>query len=129
MSWDVFIQDLPPAAQRVADVPDDFVPHALGRRDAVISRLRGAIPAIDFSDPSWGRIETSDYKVEISMGDQEEIAAVTVRARGSEAAVPMVERIISLIGGRAIDSWTSEFFDPTTAVRSFREWRQYVEES
>jgi hypothetical protein len=127
MSWDIFIQDLPATAQRVADVPDDFVPRALGRRDELIENLRAAIPEIDFSDTSWGKLRTPEYAVDINIGDQEEIAAVTLRIRGSDAAVPVVERMVSIIGGRAIDSWTSEFFDPRTAARSLAEWRQYVE--
>jgi hypothetical protein len=129
MSWDVFIQDLPEAARSVAEVPDDFVPRALGRRDVLIQRLQAAIPGIDFSDPSWGKLVTPQYAVDINIGDQEEIAAVTLRIRGSDAAVPVVEQMIDIIGGRAIDSWTSEFFDPATAARSLHEWRQYVEEN
>jgi hypothetical protein len=30
MSWDIFVQDLPPGIASVADIPDGFVPSPIG---------------------------------------------------------------------------------------------------
>ena len=44
MSWDVLIQDLPEGVESVADIPDDFCPSTLGRRDALIAAIRAGSP-------------------------------------------------------------------------------------
>jgi hypothetical protein len=51
MSWDLFIQDIPAAAQNVGDIPDDFHPAPLGSRAAIIAKIREVAPLADFSDP------------------------------------------------------------------------------
>ncbi|HUP45654.1 MAG TPA: hypothetical protein VM779_09095 [Thermoanaerobaculia bacterium] len=128
MSWDVFIQDLPPEARSVRDVPDEFEPRPLGSRAEVIGRIRGAFPDADFTDPTWGRLQREGYSIDISMGDDGEVSGITLHVRGSDDAVGAVVKLIDTIGGRALDSWTGELFDQAIALHSIRRWRAYLEE-
>ena len=128
MSWDVFIQDLPPDARSVRDIPDEFRPAALGSRSEVIERIKSAFPEADFTDPAWGRLEADGYSIDISVGDDGDITGVTLHVRGSDDAVDAVVRLIDALGGKAVDSWTGEFFDQAVARHSIQRWRAYLEE-
>jgi hypothetical protein len=128
MSWDVFIQDLPPDARSVKDIPDEFHAQSLGRRDDVVGRIRSVFPDADFSDPAWGRLQKEGYSVDISVGDNEDVTGVTLHVRGSDEAVGAVISLIDAIGGRGVDSWTGELFDQAIALHSIRRWRAYLEE-
>jgi hypothetical protein len=54
MSWDIFVQDLPPGIASIADIPDGFVPSPIGLRSEVIAKLSALYPECSFADPSWG---------------------------------------------------------------------------
>ena len=129
MSWDVFIQDLPPEARSVRDIPDAFQPQALGQRGEIIERIKRTFPDADFSDAAWGRIHRQSFSVDVSITeDGDLIHGVTLHVRGSDDAVDAVVRLIDAIGGRAVDSWTGELFDQAVALHSLRRWRAYLEE-
>ena len=128
MSWDVFIQDLPPEAHRVSDVPDEFHARPLGPRDEVISRIRSKYPDADYSDKAWVKLQRHGYMIDIGIGDDDPVTGVTLHVRGSDDAVGAVVKLIDAIGGRALDSWTGEFFDQASALHSIRRWRDYLEE-
>ena len=129
MSWDVFIQDLPPDARSVRDIPDAFSPRPLGSRADIIARVKGRFPDTDFSDPTWGKLQRPAYSVDVSLTEEgETIHGVTLHVRGSDEAVEAVVSLIDAIGGRAVDSWTGELFDQAIAVHSMRRWRAYLEE-
>ncbi|HUP48160.1 MAG TPA: hypothetical protein VNA04_05145 [Thermoanaerobaculia bacterium] len=129
MSWDVFIQDLPPDARSVHDIPDEFQPRPLGTRPEVIGRIHARFPDADFSDPSWGRLHREGFSVDISLADEgEAVTGVTLHVRGSDDAVEAVVGLIDAVGGKALDSWTGELFDQAVALHSIRRWRAYLEE-
>ena len=128
MSWDVFIQDLPPDARRIADVPDDFQPRPLGSRKDVQVRITSRFPDADLSDPFWVKVHRDGYSIDISFGDDDPVTGLTLHIRGSDDAVKAVISLIDVVGGRAIDSWTGEFFDQAVALHSIRRWRAYLEE-
>ena len=128
MSWDVFIQDLPAGARSIRDIPDEFRPRPLGSRSEVIGRIRSAFPDVDFSDPAWGRLQADGYSIDISTGDDDQTSGVTLHVRGSDDAVAAVVRLIDAVGGKAVDSWTGEFFDQAVARHSIQRWRAYLEE-
>jgi len=51
MSWDIFVQDLPPDVRTIRDIPDHFKPPPLGARSALIQAIRAIAPSVDFTDP------------------------------------------------------------------------------
>lgn len=130
MSWDVFIQHLPEGVRRVADIPDEYEPDPLGARTALIEKIKRALPDADFSNPVWGKLDREDFKIEIGMTEAETVRRITVHVQqGSAAAVYAVSQIITAVGGRGLDSWTGELFDPRIGPHSLRRWRAYVDQS
>jgi hypothetical protein len=53
MSWDILIQDLPNVAL-IEDIPSDFQPKPLGKRDEVVGRIASVFPDADFPAPLGG---------------------------------------------------------------------------
>ena len=125
MSWDFYAQDFPDVPT-VAAIPDDFVPRPLGPRDDVIARIKAAIPAADFSDPSWGVIVHKDWSIEINIGNDAICDGFALYVRGGgETAMDCVATILQATGARAVDMQTSEFFERKTASDSFGVWQSY----
>lgn len=127
MSWDVFIQHLPASAVRVEDVPDTFEPLPLGSRTEVLAALKTVFPGMNAADPAWITIDAERYSIEVSAAE-DPIVALTLHVRGDESVIPAIARFIDLLGARAVDTWTGEFFDPATAAESIRRWSLYVDE-
>ena len=90
MSWDIFVQDLPPDAESVADIPSDYQPKSLGPRDALIAKIREIVPSADFSDPSWGHIEGERFSIEVNLGQASVVDSFAFHVRGGEEAVGAV---------------------------------------
>jgi hypothetical protein len=128
MSWDVFVQHLPAEARRVKDIPDDYEPAPLGARAEVIEKITRVLPDVDFTDPTWGKLERENFTIEINMTDDDIISGITLHVRGSAAAVYAVKQVIDAVGGRGLDSWTGELFDPAVGVVSLHRWQAYVDE-
>ena len=63
MSWDLFVLRLPADFRTVNDLPDDFDPEVIGPRVDVIRAITEVAPFADFSDQSWGHIDTPDFSV------------------------------------------------------------------
>jgi hypothetical protein len=126
MSWDIFVQDFPQEAKTVTDIPMDFRPRSLGKRSAIIERIRAVVPAADFSDPSWGVIDGDGWSIEVSMGDEQECRSFVFHVRGGDGSVGAVEAILRDLGLRAMNSETGDFFvSGSAALDSFRKWRAY----
>jgi hypothetical protein len=125
MSWDVFVMDLPPSAQKVADIPDDFEPAPLGQRAEIIAKIREVVPLADFSDPAWGRIDTPEFDIEVNMGDEGVVRGFVLHVRGGDAAAGAVVAILDHLGLRALETGAGEILDPATAVDALRHWRAY----
>lgn len=125
MSWDIFIMDLPADLMSVSDIPEDFKPKPLGQRSHLIRAILQIAPTADFSDPSWGRLQTDSFSIEISMGDGQIVDSIGLHVRGGDAAAGAVADIITHLELRAVDSSTGDFFDPATAADSLRAWRAF----
>jgi hypothetical protein len=126
MSWDIFVQDLPSEAKRVADIPSGFRPSLIGKRSEIIDSIIRVIPTADFSDPSWGLIDGQDWSIEVSLGPEEECPGFTLHVRDGDGAVGAVAAILRQLNLRALDSQTGEFFVANeSAVESFRQWKKY----
>jgi len=126
MSWDIFVQDLPPDAKSVADIPSGFRPESIGKRSMIIEGIKELVPTADFSDPTWGLIDGEDWSIEISIRPEEDCRGFVFHVRGGDAAAGTVAAILQHLQLRALDSQTGGFFVAgADAVESFRKWRIY----
>lgn len=126
MSWDIFVQDLPKNAKKVAEIPNDFRPAALGPRSAVIQRIKEVVPYADFSDPSWGLIDGKDWSIEVNIGEDEICDGFALHVRGGDEAAGVVGAILEHLNLRALDAQTGEFFVAgPEATASLAKWRAF----
>ena len=125
MSWDIYIMNFPATAQRVADIPKDFNPAALGKREDLIAQIREVVPQADFSQPNWGVFDGEGFSIEFSMGAEEICKSMTWLVRGGGNPTPLVGALLDRLKLRGIDCQTSEFFDVEAARVSFGSWQRY----
>ncbi|MGB5694043.1 MAG: hypothetical protein WBM46_00190 [Polyangiales bacterium] len=126
MSWDIFIQDLPEGIESVADISEDFRPSALGCREELIAAILEVFPRADFRDPAWGVLDEADFSIEFNMGDRREVGSIVLHIRGGDSAAGAVERLLSHLGRRALDTGTGELFQGgSQSTKGIRRWRAY----
>jgi len=126
MSWDIFVQDIPPTAQNVDDIPQDFAPQPLGLRADILRRIQAVVPDADFSDPSWGTFEGPGFSVEFNIGNESTVDGLALHIRGGDTAAGFVADFLLQCGWRAFDPASeSGIFDPATALQSLQRWREY----
>jgi hypothetical protein len=127
MSWDIFVQDLPPEAETVGEISPDFRPSPVGKRSEIIESILSIIPTADFSDPAWGQIDGKDWWIEVNLGQDEDCHSFALHVRGGETAVGAIAAILGRLNLRAVDSQTGEFFvADEDAIESFRRWKKYL---
>jgi len=129
MSWDIFVQDLPPGIASVADIPDGFQPSSLGlKRSGVIEKLSALYPECGFVDAAWGVLDLPGCMIEFNLGKDEEIESFALHVRGDERAPNVVAHILDALGVRALDpSSPSGLFEHDAVLQSesFARWRGY----
>jgi hypothetical protein len=126
MSRDIFVQDIPPDARTIDDIPDGFEPRPIGLRRADVVEIA---PYADFADPSRGRIDLPGTtmtafdagsgwlrgdSIEVNLGDDEEVVHFAFHVRGGIEALRLVARILGRLKLRALDpaSDSGFFVDP-----------------
>jgi hypothetical protein len=50
VSWDLFVMRLPKGITSLEEIPKDFVPESLGRRDDLVATIKTVVPGANFSD-------------------------------------------------------------------------------
>lgn len=129
MSYDLFVQDLPPDLDTVDDIPDDFAPRSLGSRAALIAQIVAILPAVDFSDPSWGVLSGDDFSVEINLGDKDEVPSFALHLRGGERALLTAQHLLDELGLDALDPQVESglFVYDDEAIAAFKAWRKFAD--
>jgi hypothetical protein len=127
MSWDIFVQEIPPAAETLDDMPDDYQPVSIGKRTQIISAIQEILPDADFRNPAWGIIDGPDHSLDVNMGDKEDLKGFAFHVRGGGNAALVVADILNHLGLRALDpsSETGIFGVAEDAQSSMRKWRIY----
>jgi hypothetical protein len=124
MSWDISVQDIPVGAVSIADIPDDFSPKVLGNRNDIIARIKEVCPDADFTDPSWGLIDNSEFSIEVNIR-QETVQGFMFHVRGSGEAAKVIDNILRHLNFRGLDCSAGEIFSLEHAEKSFSEWQKY----
>jgi hypothetical protein len=128
MSWDIFVQDFPKDATTIDDISDDFQPALIGPRLELIALIKEVVPNADFSDPSWGLINSNDWSIEIDMGSEDECNGIAFHIRGGDEAAGLIAAILDHLDLRALDSQSGDFFVAgPEAMDSLKKWREYRE--
>jgi hypothetical protein len=126
MSFDVFVQDLPPDARTIADIPDDFTPRPMGRRADIVAGILRAAPATDFSDPTWGHIDGPGYSIEVNIGPEDPLQSFAFHVRGGDEALLVVASILAELRFRALAPGTeSGFFELSELGIASSAWQAY----
>jgi hypothetical protein len=131
MSWDIFVQDLPPGIASIDDIPDDFEPAPIGLRSEIIAKVSALYPECNFADPSWGVLDLPGCSIELNLGSDEELDSFALHVRSDERAPTVVAHILGELGVRALDpSSDSSLFeqDPILRSKSFASWQSYRSE-
>ena len=126
MSWDIFVQDFPADTTSLDDIPAGFKPASIGKRSMIIEQIKAVAPFADFSNPSWGTIDSDGWSIEINIGPEEDCDGFAFHVRGGDAAVGVIAAILQHLKLRAIDSETGDFFIAgPKATEAFGKWRAY----
>ena len=105
MTRDVFVQDLPQGIRSTEEIPDDFVPSAIGERAHLISTIKGIAPHAEFADPSWGVIsKQGSYHIEVNLGGDELVEGFAFHVAGGSEADELIAQILISLGLRALDT-------------------------
>src|SRR5260370_18497461 len=129
VSWDIFVQDLPSGVRNTSEIPDDFHPQPLGRRDDIIVRIREIFPNADFTDPSWGTCETAEWSIEFNMGEEKICDSFALHVRAGGGAAAGIARLLDHLGLMALDSGSETgIFDKAAADAGFQRWQAYREQ-
>lgn len=123
MSYDIFVQDIPESANTIEDIPDDFTPLKIGSRSEIISSILEIVPEADFSDPTWGTIESESFSIEINLGEDEILNSFAFHVRGDKTALTIISAILNHLDLRAFDS--DGIFNPKRSPESFKNWKEY----
>jgi hypothetical protein len=126
MSWDIFVVDIPIDATTIDDIPDTFVPKAIGSRSKIIAQIKEIVPFADFRNPEWGTIEGDGFSIEVNFGSNESVDCLAFHVRGNDVAAGLVSEILTRLNLRAFDSGTGEIFDHANAAAGLQRWRAYL---
>jgi hypothetical protein len=126
VSFDVFVQDLPPDARTVADIPGDFAPRPIGRRSDIVAGILRVAPYADFADPTWGQIVWPGFSIEVNMGPDEVLDSFAFHVRGGQEALLIVADILRELRLRAIVPGTeSGFFELSELAPAYVRWQAH----
>ncbi|MFC4304703.1 hypothetical protein [Cohnella boryungensis] len=123
MSWDVVLMNIPTEINEIKDITEDNM-GSLGSNDEVVSILQGLFPDADFSDPSWGTLERSDYSIEFNIS-LKDINCILLHIRGNDDAIEALRLIYKETGWKALDGGTGIIDFDNEPERGLHEWQQY----
>jgi hypothetical protein len=127
MSWDIFIQDLPDVAS-VEDIPEDFRPGTIGKREALVARLRDAVPFLEHQEHDWYVVEKEEATLSLSVSSEpgtDDVTCIAIHVHGGEQAAACVAAIVRASGQRALDTGTGAFFDADDPEIGHEKWAAY----
>lgn len=111
MSWDIYIQDLPPV-KSVRELPADLQLKPIGIRAELERKITEAVGHTEKQD-GWLFVKGSGIDISISfqMETPELVRYITVHVHGGEQSAACVAAIVKHLGLRALDTATGEFLD------------------
>ncbi len=115
MSWDIYIQDLPPVTH-VDEIPADFRPVPIGEREKILASIRQVLPMAEMQDRDWlfVRGDDIDISLQLHMEDATRVRYIVAHVDGGEQSAVAVAALLRELGLRAMDTATGDLFDADT---------------
>jgi len=130
MSWDlsVFAAKVPPPP--VAEMPEDWRGETLGPAAEVRGRISACLPAVDWSDPTWGIYEGDGFSFEFNVGRKDPSDGFMVHVRGGGGAVAALLQLAGRWGWYLLDcsqgEWLHHCSDAEAGWQGFQAYRDRV---
>lgn len=126
MSWDVILFKVPPNVVSLEEAGVTLTP--LGTKLEVISKLKRIIPNVDFSDPTWGKLDGDNYFIEFSMGKEEIIDGLMLHIRGGNEVIEVLKTISKDTGWKPFDCSNGELIDFDYYPEGLQKWKDFREQ-
>jgi hypothetical protein len=124
MSWTVSVfggKDRPPIHGS-----QDFDVAIMGSGDEVRARISAHLPAVDWSDPTWGLYGGDGFSFELSVGPEEPIKHFAVHVRGSGDPIADLLRFAVPNGWHLVDWSTGDFIEhQSPSYAGWEGWQAY----
>ncbi len=125
MSWDVILMRVKPESVSVADLTENDLLN-LGLVTDVLTAISSLYPTVDFSDPTWGRLEGADYSIEFNIGKGDVVDTIMLHVRGADGALAVIQSLCGALECRAFDTTFGDFIDVMNDPgKGFRQWRSF----
>lgn len=126
MSWDISVQRFRKEYHCLADIPNDEECVPLGSSAEVRAAIDRYFPAIDWSDPGWGRLDADFGSVEFNMGNAEPNCGFMMHIRASGEVVPMIVAMSLSERWQALDPNAGTFLEKSAQpVAGLEDWAAY----
>lgn len=129
MSWDVLLTRLPAHVTSVKEIPDDYVPVPLGRREDVLAAVGRAVPEADLSDPEWGGLLGPGWSMELNIGSKDPVDSIMLHIRGSgDDVLTSVFQLAAALECKVLDCSEGDLITPQgpSGWHAFQEFRDRV---
>lgn len=129
MSWDVLLLHLPDDVTSMEEIPADYTPPPLGRRNDVLAAVARAVPEVDLSDPTWGDLLGPAWSIELNIGSEDPVDSIMLHIRGSgDDVLTPVLRLAEALRCKALDCAEGGLITPrqTSGWHAFQQFRDRV---
>jgi hypothetical protein len=130
MSWDVVIFNF-----NGAEPPDEMLniegrrPSPLGDAKSVRDKISQSIAAVDWSDPAWGSLETTDFAIEFHIQEEGVVESFMIYVYGGGNPIAIIQKICVDNGWQALEtsgSWLDLNSPSDEGWKSFQRFRDQV---
>lgn len=121
MSWNAIIFAATGYSE-VSDMPKDYIAESLGEARFLRDKLAAFFGGLDWSDPSYGRVEVGETSFEFHLAGEGKLEQIGLRVTGRGDAITPILALCDRYGWQAIDSSTGEFIEVETARGSWEAW-------
>jgi hypothetical protein len=112
MSRDLLVLRFKGKAPRNIDKVERAQVAELGPAQEVRDRIVSALPSVDWSDPSWGKLAGEGYSIEFNVGREDVIDNIMLHVHGEGDPVAAIKAITKKNGWALLDFSTGNVLDP-----------------
>jgi len=133
VSWDINLFKVSSSISSLKEIVEIYNKgenfESLGTKTEVIEQLKQILPKVDFSDPTWGKLEGNNYFIEFNMGDDEIVDGLMLHIRGGDEAIDIIKTITIKTGWKAFDCSDGNLIDFYHYPNGFQKWQNFREQA